>query len=178
MSLPAANDNELRRMVKLAGAVILTSQGIPFLQAGMEFCRTKGGAGNSFNASDMVNKLDWSRKSFYKDVTGYYRKLIQLRKNHPVFRLPTAEMIRKNLNFCIEYKTGVVAYCLNGKEAGDIWQQVLVFYNGNREMITVKIPKTGFRLIAFEDEINENGIATIESEFVDVAPSSMTLLAR
>jgi pullulanase len=165
-------------MVKLAGAVILTSQGIPFLHAGMEFCRTKGGHGNSFNASDMVNQLDWSRKSLYKDVVEYYRKLIHLRKNHPVFRMPTANMIRKNLNFCIEYKIGVVAYCLNGKEAGDTWQQVLVFYNGNREMITVNIPETGFRLIAFDDEINENGMITIESAQVNVAPSSMTLLAR
>ncbi len=178
LSLPDAGDDELRRMVKLAGAVILTSQGVPFLHAGTEFCRTKGGHGNSFNASDMVNQLDWSRKSLYKDVVEYFRKLIQLRKNHPVFRMPTANMIRKNLNFCIEYKIGVVAYCLNGKEAGDTWQQVLVFYNGNREMITINIPKTGFRLIAFDDEINENGMITIESAQVNVAPSSMTLLAR
>jgi pullulanase len=41
MSVPKPTPDELRKMVKLAGAIILTSQGIPFLHAGVEFCRTK-----------------------------------------------------------------------------------------------------------------------------------------
>ena len=42
---PEVSDNELCKMVELAGAIILTSQGIPFLHSGVEFCRTKNGNG-------------------------------------------------------------------------------------------------------------------------------------
>lgn len=178
MSVPDASDEEIRKMVKLAGAIILTSQGVPFLHAGMEFCRSKEGHGNSYKAPDLINQLDWSLKSTYKDVTAYYKKLIRLRKNHPVFRMPHADMIRKNLSFCIEYKVGVVSYCLNGRNAGDSWDQLLVIFNGNRDSVSVPIPAEKFRIIAYEDEIREDGIDIIEAPTITVPSVSMTLLAR
>ena len=82
-SVSKATDEELRKMVKLAGALVLTSQGVPFLHAGVDFCRTKGGDGNSYKSPDSVNQIDWDRKEKYADVFTYYQKLIQFRKNHP-----------------------------------------------------------------------------------------------
>src|SRR6185436_9850886 len=40
------NDADRRAMDKLAAAVLLTAQGIPFLHAGQEFLRSKGGDHN------------------------------------------------------------------------------------------------------------------------------------
>ncbi len=103
LSVPKASDEELKKMVKLAGALILTSQGVPFLHAGVEFCRSKGGNGNSYKSPDSVNQIDWDRKEKYFDVFEYHKKLIQLRKNHLAFRMTTSEQIRNNLNFCTPY---------------------------------------------------------------------------
>ncbi len=178
MSVPKASPEQLKRMVKLAGAIILTSQGIPFIHAGEELCRTKNGNGNSYNAPDSVNQIDWIRKSVYKDVSDYYCKLVSLRKNHPVFRLPTSEKIRQNLNFCIQYQVGVVSYCIKGESTGDIWDLVIVVFNANREPVTVPIPDGEYRIIASGDEIDENGLGKINGEKTTVEPLSMLMLAR
>ena len=61
------------KMNKLAAAIILTSQGIPFIHSGDEILRTKKDRDgklieNSYKSSDFVNKFDWIRKEKYIDV--------------------------------------------------------------------------------------------------------------
>ena len=177
-SLPKATDPEMRKMVKLAGALVLTSQGVPFLHAGVEFCRTKGGNGNSYKSLDAVNQLDWNRKTEYLEVTEYYKRLIRLRKNHPAFRIPSAEKIRQNLKFCTEYKPGVVSYCIQGKAVGDTWEQFVLIFNGNSEYITFSLPVGTFRVIANGNEINEDGIGDTISREVKVDGISMMVLVK
>jgi pullulanase len=178
MSLPEATDEELRKRVMLAGAIILTSQGIPFLHSGMEFCRTKEGHGNSYRSPDSINEIDWQQKTLYADVAGYISKLIHLRKSHPVFRMSSADRIRKNLNFCHKYQIGVVSFCLDGHGVGDKWKQALVIYNGNSETVQVAVPPEKFTVIACNGEINESGLGTVHADKVDVPPISMLLLVR
>lgn len=106
-------------MNKLAAAIVLTSQGIPFFQAGEEFLRTKKNDDGSFshdsyNAPDSVNNLEWDRVFEYKEIVNYYKGLIKLRKKYKAFRMNSSEEIRKNLTF-LEYgedfyKENVVAY--------------------------------------------------------------------
>lgn len=172
-SLPSASDDELRKRVKLAGALVLTSQGVPFLHAGVEFCRTKGGNGNSYKSPDAVNQIDWSRKHQYFDVFTYFRSLIQLRKNHPAFRMPTAEKIRSALNFCTQYQIGVVSYCIHGDQCGDSWPLILLAFNGSSEAISLKLPEGTFKPVANGDKIDEQGIGDSVSGEAMVEPISM-----
>lgn len=176
MSLPKVKNNELARRVKLAGAIVLTSQGIPFLHAGVEFCRTKSGHGNSYKSLDSVNQIDWDRKKEYYDVFEYYRKIIQLRKNHPAFRIPTALEINEKLNFCTQYKVGVVSYCIDGKLSGDTWKKIVVIFNGNNEKVTLPLPEGNYHVIASADNINEKGLGVSVSAEVTAEPISMLLL--
>ncbi len=176
-SLPKASDEELRRRVKLAGALVLTSQGVPFLDAGVEFCRTKGGNGNSYKSPDSVNQLDWSRKSQYLDVFEYYKQLVVLRKNHPALRIPKADEIRKHLNFCTAYKIGVVAYCIDGSAVGDSWPRVMLMFNGNNETVEMPLPEGRFEVVANEIGIDETGLAEV-ANMVVVEPVSMKILVQ
>jgi pullulanase len=50
-------------MDKLAAVAIFTSQGVPFIQAGQEFLRTKGGDHNSYDKPDAVNMIRWRDKA-------------------------------------------------------------------------------------------------------------------
>ena len=178
LSNPDASDMELRQMVKLASAILLTSQGVPFLHSGVEFCRTKGGHENSYKSPDSVNQLDWGRKATYQDVFEYIRKLIHLRKNHPAFRMPKSDQIREYLKFCTDYEPGVVGYCIDGLKAGDTWQQILVIFNANKNRDTIKIPEGRFHLVARGSELNENGLNVISTGEVLLEPVSMTLLVK
>ncbi len=178
MSCPKATDQELAKMVKLAGALVLTSQGIPFIHSGMEFCRSKGGNGNSYKSPDSVNQIDWNRKEEFFDVFDYIRKLIQLRKNHPAFRIPSAEKIRKHLNFCMQYQMGLVSYCLMGQEVGDAWKQIIMVFNSNNHEVKVPLPEGNFKIVANASVIDENGFGeTIVNEVV-VEGVSMLVLIR
>ncbi|NQU52858.1 MAG: type I pullulanase [Bacteroidetes bacterium] len=176
MSRPKASDEELRKMVKLAGAFVLTSQGVPFLHAGVEFCRSKGGNGNSYKSPDSVNQIDWDKKSEYADVFEYYQKLIQLRKNHPAFRMTKSELIRENLNFCTEYNMGVISYCIDGEKVGDDWKKIIIIFNANVGQDSISIPKGNYQIVANGSKINESGLSENVAGKVDVEGISMTIL--
>ena len=176
-SLPKATDEELRKRVKLAGALVLTSQGVPLLNAGVDFCRTKGGNGNSYKSPDSVNQIDWSRKNEYIDVFEYFQKLIQLRKNHPAFRMTSADAIRRDLSFCAEYKIGVVSYCLDGKQTGDNWSKIFLIFNGNEEPVELPLPEGRYSVVADGNSINEDGIEHVEDNVV-VEPVSLKILVH
>ncbi len=178
MSVPKATEAELRKMVKLAGALILTSQGIPFLHAGVEFCRTKNGDGNSYKSPDSVNQLDWERKENYADVFEYFRKLILLRKNHPAFRFGSTDQISRNLNFCIQYQLGVVSYCITVGESGDLWKKILLHFNGRKTEAIIPLPEGNFRIVAKGTEIDEAGIGEVISNEVIVDGISMMILVE
>ncbi|MFW5831449.1 MAG: type I pullulanase [Prolixibacteraceae bacterium] len=172
-----ATSDELRKMVKLAGALVLTSQGVPFLHSGVEFCRTKKGHGNSYKSPDAINQLDWPRKKEFEEVVEYYKKLIQLRKNHPAFRMITGEQIRNNLHFCTEYKTGVVSYCLEGAAVGDSWKKLILIFNGNRKKVVIPLPEGKYMIMANANDISETGMGEVEGE-ITVESISMLLLAE
>ena len=95
-SAPDVSEEERVKMQKLANALVLTSQGIPFLHAGQEFARTKGGEHNSYQSPDRVNRIDWGRKVRYRELFDYTKCLIALRR--PIrFRMRTSAEIRSKL---------------------------------------------------------------------------------
>ena len=171
------------KMHKLAQTVVLTSQGIPFLHAGTEFLRTKKGVENSFNSSDEINEIDWSRKTRYKTVNDYFKNLIDVRKKHPAFRMPTTELIAKNLEFINTLSKagtvdGVVAYTLNGKAVGDKWKTIVVIFNANNKFISVDIPNAKWKVICDGEKVLEKGLKDFKGNRFDVPALSAVILVQ
>lgn len=80
---PVFGRNEkIADMSKMAAGIYFTSAGIPFMQAGEEFLRTKYGHDDSYNSSANINKLDWKRAYENRDIVQYYSELIAMRKKH------------------------------------------------------------------------------------------------
>jgi len=52
------SEEDMRRMNRLAAAIVFTSQGIPFMQVGQEMCRTKFDVENSYESPDKINMVD------------------------------------------------------------------------------------------------------------------------
>lgn len=173
---PNASEAELIKMDKLSNAIVLTSQGVPFLHAGVEMLRTKQGVANSFNSPDSINELDWSRLSKYKEVNGYYTGLIALRKDHPAFRMPSADMIREHLKFMDTGISNLIAYQLIGNANGDSWKNILVIFNGNNQDKKITIPAGTWTLVADGDTINETGIRKIDSGEIVIPATSAFIL--
>jgi len=142
---------------KLANAIVLTSQGVSFLHAGEEIVRTKKGEHNSYNLPDSINQLNWHNKSIYKDVFSYYKELIELRMNHPAFRMPTAEMISRHISFFDTDKPLFVGYQISDNANGDKWKDIIVFYNSNSKITEVDLPDGEWVIVATKDFITEEG---------------------
>ncbi len=174
-SCPEYPVEEIKKMHKLANAIVLTSQSIPFLHAGVEMMRTKDGEHNSFNLSDDINQIEWDWKMQHHDVVDYYKGLIALRKNHPAFRMGTTEMITDHLSFFDMKKAGVVGYQISGAANGDSWEEIIVIYNAGKEDYIFELPEGTWQVAVKDTWIVNEGIEEVMVN-VEIPPISMMVL--
>lgn len=175
-SIPGIKDDELARLDKLAQTAVFTSQGIPFIYAGEEVMRDKKGVHNSFQSPDSINAIDWSRKALHADVFAYYKGLIQLRKNHPAFRLGSAELVRRHLEFQPVKGKNLVAWRLKEHAGGDRWEDIVVVLNSRREPARVAVPQGNYTIVCKDGAINEGGLAKVSGAEL-VVPAQSALIA-
>ena len=162
---------ELIRLDLLAQTAVFTSQGVPFFLAGEEMLRDKKGVHNSYCSPDSINEFNWENLKKYPQVFEYYRNLIQLRKNHPAFRLAKAEAVREHLEFLptgsadpknageqAEKEGCLLAFRLKNLEGIDSWKNIIVIFNANKEARTVAIPQGEYHVACCNGVINEDGI--------------------
>lgn len=170
----------LKKMHTLAIALVLTSQGTPFLHAGTEFCRTKGGEHNSYNLPDSVNQLDWSRKKEFEDVFTYVRDLIALRKSVPALRMETSDLIRKHLHFSTDYHAGIIGYNIVDFPGEKRWKTMQLVFNARTEAFQFDLPDSekAWKIIAENNNIKLDGIRRLKQAFVMVPPLSMMILVQ
>ena len=82
-----------------ADAIVFLSQGVPFIQEGEEFMRSKPDpdtgkyCGNSYNVGDHINVMDYSLKIEHADIFEKTKELIAFRKNTADLRLGTRQEI-------------------------------------------------------------------------------------
>lgn len=176
ISMPDATMAELIKMHKLAETIVLTSQGVPFVHAGMEMLRTKGGVENSFESPDEVNQIDWNRKTQYKPLFEYYRGLIELRKNHPAFRMPTTAMIQQHLEFTDTKDENLILYRLKDHANGDTWKEIMVILNGSGLNKTISIPQGDWQLVGDGNKVDEAGIRSVDSSVLTIPASTAFIL--
>lgn len=174
-SIPGIKTDELIRLDLLAQTVVFTSQGVPFMLAGEEVLRSKQGVHNSYNSPDSINRIDWTNKERYPQVYAYYKNLIQLRKNHPAFRLGNAELVRKHLEF-MPSEDCLVGFTLKNHAGGDTWNNIIVIFNGNKEAKEVTVPEGRYTIVCCDGVINEAGLDTVEGSTILVDPQSALIL--
>ena len=66
-------------------ASLFFSQGVPMLVAGDEFGRTQGGSNNAYCQDNDISWLSWKRADVDEDFFAFVRRVIALRRKHPVF---------------------------------------------------------------------------------------------
>ncbi len=79
--------NELReRQKRNLLAMLIFSQGVPMLLGGDELGRTQNGNNNAYCQDNEMNWYDWNLDESKKNLFEFTRKIIHLRRKHPVFR--------------------------------------------------------------------------------------------
>lgn len=179
-SSAGADTADIIRMSKLSNGIVLTSQGIAFLHGGEEFARTKYGEHNTFNKGDKYNKFIYSNKLKYPELFSYYKGLVELRKNHPSFRLTSADEVRKTLSF-FNTPEGTIGYMLDNTNNSDKWKKIIVLYNANRQSENIVLPNSGSWKVAVNeieagDRQVQKGTQVVKGGNAEVAAVSMMVL--
>ena len=174
-SIPGITPDELIRLDLLAQTVVFTSQGVPFMLSGEELLRTKLGVHNSFESPDSINQLDWTNKTKYPKVFDYYKNLIALRKNHPAFRLGSADLVRKHLEF-LDTPVKTLAFRLKNYAGRDDWRNIIVIFNAGNTDTEVTIPEGNYTIVCCDGQINEQGLGTIKGSKAIVDAQSALII--
>lgn len=174
-SIPGISNDELIRLDMLAQTAVLTSQGVPFILSGEEMLRDKKGVHNSFNSPDSINRLDWNNLKRYPQVMEYYKGLIRLRKSHPAFRLGSADLVRRHLEF-MPTQPGLVAFRLKDYAGRDDWRNIIVILNAGKEQRKVAVPYGNYTIVCHKGKIDENGMGTFSGGEATVSAQSALIL--
>ena len=142
-----ARDTVALAQNRLAAGIYLTSFGLPFMQAGEEFARTKKGVGNSYRSSPTLNRLDWNRAEKYHALVDYYRGLLALRAAFP--RLGSTDRHAPEALQFFALEQPLVGWMLPAVWGdGAAWSALCVFYNPTETACTVPLPAGQWKLLS------------------------------
>ena len=171
-----ARDTVALAQNRLAAGIYLTSFGLPFMQAGEEFARTKKGVGNSYRSSPALNRLDWNRAEQYHALVDYYRGLLALRAAFP--RLSSADRRAPEALQFFALEQPLVGWTLPAVWGdGAAWSALCVFYNPTDAARTVPLPAGRWKLLS--DGTSSSlwrGPSRIFANKTTLAPYSATIL--
>lgn len=185
LAISNADDSEADRvkMNKLGSAIILTSQGVSFMQAGEEMLRSKpneksegGFDENSYCSPDATNSIKWDNKGNVIDTYEYYKGLIAFRKAHSALRMTTATDIQNMLTFMSGLDANVVAYTIKGEAQGETAQNIAVIYNGNPDAVTVNLPAGAWDICVNGEKAGCESLGTAEGSVTVEGISAMVLV--
>ena len=170
-----ARDTVALAQNRLAAGIYLTSFGLPFMQAGEEFARTKKGVSNSYRSSPALNRLDWNRAEQYHALVDYYRGLLALRAAFP--RLGSTDRHAPEALQFFALEQPLVGWTLPAVWGdGAAWSALCVFYNPTETARTVSLPAGQWKLLS--DGTSSSlwrGPSRIFTGNVPLAPYSATI---
>ena len=146
---PGAGDEDfpprLLAANRLAAALCCCCQGRLFLLSGEEFCRTKGGRGDLYNAPIDFNCLDWTRLARRRDMAAYYRGLFALRRQIPALCDKGPDAARWMVERTVHGPLQVSALLRTG---GGPWSEALLLFNAGETPLTLPLPPGEWEVLA------------------------------
>ncbi len=179
-SMAGESEENMLNAAKLAQTIVFTSQGTPFMFAGEEVFRDKKGVHNSYKSPDSINAIDWSNKARYRDLFDYYRDLARLRKEHPAFRMTSAEDIARHLVFDeidSSREPNLISYSLKDSANGDEWKEIKVVFNGASSSRVVNVKKGKWVIVAKDGKFTgQDAEDRFNGGRIELAPYSALIL--
>lgn len=177
INMPNASFEEKVARNRLAAAIYMLSQGVPFLHAGEEILRTKvdekgNFVENSYASSDRVNAIKWKTldEKMYQDTLAYYKGLIQFRKAHEELRYATAEEVDANAKFMETPVASVIALQV---------KNTLMVFNPSMKAVEIELTEGTWDVCVNAKKAGTECIETIETGKVTVdAISAMVLVNK
>ena len=161
---------EVANQLKLGLVSVMTAQGLPFMNAGTEFARSKYGDANSYRTSDKINAIDWTRLEQWGGEADYYAGLIKIRKAFSPFKDSKADAITTIST------SNPVAYSISNTKAGE-WSKAVVIMNNNKtDSKTVNLPSGTWTVVANDKKAGVDSLGTATGTYTVPAQSGAILV--
>ena len=182
MSTPDASFADRVKMNNLAAAIVMTSQGVPFIHAGEEMLRSKPLEDgtfdhNSYRSSDEVNNLKWAdlSQAEYQLTNAYYQGLIAFRKAHPALRMTSAEEVAQKITKLGGLDFNLVGFHIaagaNGEE-----NELIVVFNPTPNASAVKLPEGEWTIYINGDKAGTQSLGNFSGTALAEPISAMVLV--
>ena len=136
VSNPEESHEIRKKRLQMGLAMVILSQGIPFIHSGQEFFRTKNRLDNTYNAGDFINGIDWDLRDENKEYVDFVKFLIELRKNNEGFRYDNYEDMQKHI-IINNYNHRMVEYHVNQKNGQ--YKNFIIYMNASLENMEVYV---------------------------------------
>ena len=168
-----AADAELLAQNRMAAGIFLTCQGLPFLQAGEEFGRTKYGDPNTYRGPRALNTLDWTRahRPEFAALTAFYRGLLAIRRAYP--RLTGAYGDPEP--FLLALPGWLIGF-VPETEGNDPAGQLAVFYNPEPTRQWAPLPNGTWRRLCDGTHAGTTPFGPLCRDALELPPRSVTIL--
>ena len=100
-----------RKQMRNLMTLLMLAQGTPLIRQGDERCNTQDGNNNPYCQDNPISWIDWQDSAEGRALTGFTARLIDFRRNHPVFRS------RRPFQYIDYYGIGHPDVSLHGAEA-------------------------------------------------------------
>ncbi len=181
VSTPEVSQEDRVKMNLLSAAIILTSQGIPFFQAGEEFLRSKPVNveqteydENSYASPDSINSLKWDSITDHKEVVDYYKGLIKFRRSHSALRMTKTTEIEAHLRFLKWLEPNLIAFNITHPSVGEM----CVIYNANKNQKLIHVPEGLWKVYVKGNCAGNEVLETHTGGVVYIEPISTLLMIK
>ena len=87
-------------------------------------------------------------------------------------------MIRDHLQFFSLEGDNLIGYQITGSANGDSWSDILVFFNGNKDDVSVEVPEGNYTKVIANHQIDEKGLGDVQGGEVTVKGRSALVLVK
>ncbi len=180
------------KMDKLCAAIVILAQGIPFLELGQDFLRSKPMSasgketleskynpfnGNSYNAPDETNSIKWNQKSENIGIFKYYKALIALRKKYPQFRLSKRDDVESQMRFFDTGDNNIIGYSLTDAKSVNS-SVIVVLLNPYTDSRVVNIPEGEYTVLLNSEGTDGSKLKKIICNKVEIDSISALVLLK
>lgn len=183
---------QIQDMQKQANAIILTSNGIPFLHGGVDIMRSKPctvieGVNqgecdasssydhNSYRSPDSTNQIDWSLKADNIEIFNYYKGLIELRKSIDVFSYDTLEEMNDKMYFFPD-ASGVISYIIYDEDSP--WEYTYVIHNNSTVERNMSLQGMEWNLVVNKDHAGIETLEVLSGDIVTVKKNETLVMYK
>ena len=167
----AAPDADLLAQNRMAAGIYLTCQGLPFMQGGEEFARTKHGDHNTYRGPLELNRLDWTRAAQLEELVQYYHGLLEIRKAYPEL-----SGMAGDAEPCILSLPGWLIGFVPERRDESLPGRLAVYYNPERTCQWAALPAGSWRYLCDGTRAAAEPFGPACRNAIELAPVSVTIL--